>query len=156
MSIQFKEDINNQKVYIKIDNLKDITARSIRQSFFMLGKDLKKTANKAILKRPKSGRVYIIRTAGGRRRRHRASAPGESHANMTGKLRRALGYKIRGSKTLEFGYGVEAGNPAPDYGKYVEFGTGRMAPRPSLQNAMEETNRNAELYFGQQFERLTQ
>jgi HK97 gp10 family phage protein len=119
----------------------------------MLGKDLKRTANKNILSKPKGGKVYIARTRGGRRRRHRSSAPGESHANRSGMLRRSLGWKVNGSKSMEFGYGVD--KPAPDYGKFVEDGTFKMKPRPSLAIAVKQTNRNSELYVGQMFEKLT-
>jgi len=153
MSVQFKEDPKNKVVYAKIENLGKITSRSIRQGFFMLGKDLKRTANKNILSKPKGGKVYIARTRSGRRRRHRASAPGESHANRSGMLRRSLGWKVNGSKSMEFGYGVD--KPAPDYGKFVEDGTFKMKPRPSLAIAVKQTNRNSELYVGQMFEKLT-
>jgi len=153
MSVQFKEDPKNKTVYAKIDNLGDLTRRSIRQGFFMLGKDLKSTANKNILSKPKGGKVYVTRGRSGRRRRHKASAPGESHANRSGNLRRSLGWKVTGSKNLEFGYGVIG--PAPDYAKFVEDGTMRMKPRPSLEIAVKQVNRSSELYVGQMFEKLT-
>ena len=153
MSVQFKEDPKNKTVYLKIDNLGEITQRSIRQGFFMLGKDLKATANKNILSKPKGGKVYVTRGPSGRRRRHRASKPNETHANLSGTLRKSLGWKVKGSQSMEFGYGIVS--PAPDYSKFVEFGTRRMAPRPSLQIAINQTNRNAELYFGNMFEKLT-
>lgn len=152
MSIEFIEDPNNRIVYARIDNLENITRQAIRQGFFKLGNDLKKTANANILSRPKGGEVYVTRGPSGRRRRHRASAPDETHANRSGKLRRSLGYKIGGTSTLEFGYGVD--KPAPDYGEFVEFGTSRMAPRPTLQIAINQTNRNAELFVSGAFQRL--
>lgn len=158
MTVKFIESFGNKRVYIKIDNLENITRRSIRNAFYLLGDDLKDTANKEILKKPKKGRIYIIRDRAGRRRRHRASAPGETHANLSGKLRRSLGYQIRGAKTLEFGYGVEQGKGAgkvPIYGKFLEFGTIKMEARPTLQNAISATNRNAEIYVGNQFKKLT-
>ena len=152
MTVKIIEDLKNKKVYLKIDRLGEITRQSIRKSFYLLGKDLVRTTSKAILKKPKGGRVYIRVFKSGVRRRHRASAPGETHANMSGALRRSLGYKIGGSISLEFGYGVD--KPAPKYGKWVEFGTRKMAARPSLQNAIQATSRNAETYVGNQFVRL--
>lgn len=153
MSVQFKEDPGNKKVYARIDRLGEITSRSIRHGFFMLGKDLKATANKNILAKPKGGKVYVTRGRAGRRRRHRASSPGESHANRSGMLRRSLGWKVQGSKSMEFGYGVD--KAAPDYGKFVEDGTAKMKARPSLGIAVKQTNRNSELYFGEMFRRQT-
>lgn len=153
MSVQFKEDLRNDKVYAKIENLGNLTRQSIRQGFFMLGKDLKAVANKNILHKPKGGKVYVSRNRAGSRRRHRASKAFESHANFSGELRRSLGWKVSGSQSMEFGYGVV--KPAPDYAQWVEEGTRNMAPRPSLVIAIKATNRNAEVYTGQMFEKLT-
>ncbi len=145
MSVSFQEDYRNRVVYAHIDNLANMTDRSIRQGFFQLGRDLKQTANAEILRKPKHGRTYIIRSPSGRKRRHVASAPGETHANITGKLRRSLQWQVHGAKSLEFGFGIN--NPAPVYGKWIEHGSRRMKPRRSLWNAIEATNRNAERYF---------
>lgn len=142
------EDRRNARVNELLDDATVNIKRTIRQGFFQLGKDLKITANKEILRRPKKGRVYYIRTRGGRSRRHVASAPGETHANITGALRRSIGWVVAGSESLTFGYGVDPRGPAPDRAEWLEFGTTRMKARPSLQNAMKDTERNAEVYFG--------
>ncbi len=152
MTFRFIEDLDNKKVYVQIENLNNLTTQSIRKGFFALGKDLKITANREILRKPKSGRTYILRTRNGARRRHVASAPGETHANLSGKLRRSLSWQVSGSTQLEFGYGV--GKDAPVYGKFLENGTRRMDPRPSLANAIRETNRNGEVYFKEEFKKL--
>lgn len=151
MSFTFKADRANRKVLLEIDGIEDRVRRSVRQGFFALGKDLRKTASDAILEKPKGGKTYIRRTATGRKRRHVASAPGETHANMSGKLRRSLGFKVRGAHELEFGYGVD--KDAPEYGIYLEEGTRNMGQRPSLGNAVEDTTRNAENYFDDEFRR---
>ena len=150
MSVEFKEDHKNKRVNIKFGKLDQITKQSIRRAFFDLGRDLKHTANKEILRKPKGGRTYILRTRSGRRRRHVASAPGETHANLTGKLRRSLSWQVRGGQELEFGYGV--GVPTTEYGKFLENGTKRIKARPSLGNAVREVDRNAEIYFSRRFE----
>lgn len=152
MTVKFIPDLRNDKIFAQIDNIPEQTARSIRHGFFALGKDLKQTASKEILRKPKGGRTYIIRTPGGRRRRHVASAPGETHANLSGRLRRSLGYQINGHESMEFGYGVD--KDAPEYGEFLEFGTRRMKPRPSLLNAINATTRNAENYFDSAFTRF--
>ena len=50
---------------------------------------------------------------------------------------------------MEFGYGVAAklGAEAPHYDEYVEFGTSKMAARPSLRNALDKVGENAEQHF---------
>lgn len=121
--------------------------RGIRKGWFRVGRDWKSEANQATLQKPKGGRVYFVRGPSGRRRRHVASAPGESHANLKGDLRKSLSWKVRGSDELDVGYGV-AGREAPDYAGAIEFGkTNRpntIEPRPTIQNAVDKVSRNAE------------
>lgn len=150
MGVQFRPARNNRKVFARIKDIKRATHRSIRHGFFDLGRDLAKTASDNILEKPKSGRTYIRRDRAGRRRRHVASAPGETHANMSGRLRRSLGWKVAGSRTLEFGYGVD--KDTTEYAPFVENGTRRMGARPSLKIAVEGTTRNAETNFNRRFE----
>lgn len=152
--LSVRVDPGNRTAIAVIEDLERITKRGIRQGWFRFAKDLRSEANTEILRRPKSGRTYISRTRGGRRRRHVASAPGETHANFSGTLRRSLSWKVRGADSMEFGYGVSTrvANAMPDYAEYVEFGTPRMSERPSLQNAINATTRNAEKYFTQEIE----
>lgn len=152
MTVLFKPDPANRRIFVHIEQLPENTRRSIRQGFFMLGRDLMKTASTEILRKPKSGRTYIIRSGRGRRRRHVASAPDETHANLSGKTRRSIGYIVRGSIDMEFGYGVD-GKETSEWGPFLEFGTFRMKPRPSLLNAINATTRNAQNYFDNEFRR---
>lgn len=147
--IKFKPSHGNKEVFVKIKKADRAIHRSVRHGLFDLGRDLRQTANTNILKKPKGGRVYIIRTPSGRRRRHVASAPGESHANLSGRLRRSLGWKVRGSRELEFGYGVD--KQTTEYAPFVENGTRRMGARPTLKIAVDDTTRNAENYFNKRF-----
>lgn len=149
MTIEFTADRKNDRIFDEFGNVNHNMRQSIRRGWFRLGQDLKSEANTEILKKPKHGHTYFIRTKGGRRRRHIASAPGETHANLTGKLRRSISWKVHGHEKLDFGYGISttAKNKAPKYDEWVEFGTSRMDPRPSLQNAINETQRNAEDHF---------
>jgi HK97 gp10 family phage protein len=139
MGVAVREDRNGDLVYRELVALPEAGTRAIRHAWFDYGKDLKVNANKAILAKPRYGRVYVIRGPSGRRRRHVASRPYESHANMTGRLRRSISWKVRGHTEMTFGYGVSttALNTAPDYAFFVEFGTSRMVERPSLGNAIE-------------------
>lgn len=153
--IEIKEDKRNQRVFVEILDLSDITRRSIRRAWFALGRDLKRATNAEILRKPKSGRVYVVRGPSGRRRRHVASAPGETHANLFGSLRRSLSWKVHGTRSLEFGYGVSttARNVMPEYGPHVELGTENMEARPSLWNGIKATQRNAEQHFEEMWRR---
>ncbi len=105
--------------------------RGIRQGWFNAGDELTKELNEQVLKRPRSGRVYVRRIKGGSRRRHIASRAGETPANRTGRYRKGRGYKIRGWQQLEFGV-----KNVP-YAEYLENGTRKMQPRPGVKNAYE-------------------
>lgn len=104
------------------------TRRALRQGMYRIGKDLESTLKRDILKKPKSGRTYTYRTASGRRKRHIASASGETVANRSGNYRRSVGFKV-GSDKIEFGAGAE-------YAGFLENGTPRMSARPSLKNTI--------------------
>jgi len=147
MSVTFKASPGNSKVFGKIDNISKLTSRGIRAGMFETGNGLVKSANTEILTGTKSGRVYIVRTRGGRTRRHRASAPGQTHANLTGGARRSLSYQLKGTTSLEFGYGVSSGKGAPEYVKALEFGTRKMKARPTLQNALMAEQGNMVQHF---------
>jgi len=131
----------NDRIFLKVKNIEKATKKALRNALYKTGIDYKKSANTEILRKPRQGRVYIRKDRAGRKRRHTASRAGESHANMTGSLRRSLGFSVKGKEQLEFGYGVE-NVPAPDYAKFVEFGTGKMKARPTLRNAIKAGRRN--------------
>lgn len=147
MTFLLTQSKHTAKVLIKLENANALTEKGIRKAWFAVGQDLKRTADSNILKKPKSGRLYIRKDRAGRRRKHRASAPNETHANMTGALRKSMGWKVHGAQML-FGYGVT--REPPEYAAAIEFGTkdGRIKPRPSLQNAIEERKKNTEQYLG--------
>lgn len=138
-------DTASRKAVLTIKNLRKLTKSGVEAAAFTSGQGLVKATSKEIIRKPKGGRTYIRRDRAGRKRRHVASAPGETHANMTGRLRRSLGFKVNPSQ-LEFGYGVQS-NGAPEYAEFVEFGTSRMKARPSLQNGMRSQRRNFMVNF---------
>ena len=138
--------------------------KTIRNTFFFMGQDLKKNIIADIKDvNAKTGKVYIVRGSKskglylmldpitatavnlyrGRRRSHQASAPGETHADLSGTLRKSLGWKVQGSNNLLIGYGV-SGKPAPDYAE-IEFGFGRVEARPSIGNRVD--NASFEAFF---------
>lgn len=153
-AVGYEANINNSKAFMKLQRLVPKSKKVIRASWFALGRDLKNEANKEILRKPKGGKTYIIRTKSGRHKRHVASAPGESHANLTGKLRRSISWKIHGYQRMDFGYGfaTTSGNRAPKYDHWIEDGTrdGRIKPRPSIENAVNKVKNNTNDHFQKQ------
>lgn len=141
----------NRRVFRELEETELRTNRAIRMMWFDLGDDLLSSAQREILKGRKTGRVYIIRGPSGRVRRHRASAPGETHANLSGELRKAAGWKVHGNGDMSFGYGLTRGSPV--YDEFVEFGTLRMEARPSLQNAVDAVQGNVQPRFTERMNR---
>ncbi|RLG78456.1 MAG: hypothetical protein DRO14_00535 [Thermoprotei archaeon] len=87
---------------------------------------------------PKTGREYRHRGIV-----HIASAPGEAPATDTGTLAASL--KAERSGKLQYDIiGVE-------YGAYLELGTRKMAPRPFLRPAIEQTSKKIAGIFGKAF-----
>lgn len=135
---------NNQAVeHLEVANL--LMARGIRQGFFRVGSQLKKTANQQMLERPKSGRVYRIRR-GTRIVRHQASAEGETPANFTGNLRRSLGFQIAGAHSMQFGAGGRSSGV--EYAKYLE------PLRPLLGNSVRANQAAIPADFNREIERV--
>ena len=129
LDVQVKPISN--RAFEMMGNVEGNFQRGIRQGWYRIGDQLSAQLSDDVLSKNKTGRTYIRRIKGGARRRHRASAPGESPANRTGQYRRSRGYEIRGWQQLEFG--VRA-----DHGIFLEEGTKNMAPRPGVQNAVEK------------------
>lgn len=146
MTVTFKENRQNNKVFGIIKDIPKLTRKGLRQGMFKVGHSLISVANREILKGDKTGIIYIRRDKVGRRRRHQSSAPGETHANLTGTLRRSLSFQLRGSSEIEFGYGVSSGKEAPDYA-LIEFGTTKMKARPTLKNSLNSEQKNMTNYF---------
>lgn len=83
-------------------------------------------AKRAILRGPKTGRLY----RGSKKKMHRASAPGEAPATDTGRLASSIYHRMIGADAAEVSTDV-------DYAGYLEFGTRKMAPRPYLKPALD-------------------
>lgn len=148
MSVKLTIDSESRKVVLHLQNLRKLTKAGVEYAAWDSAKQLKEETNKEILRKPKRGRTYIYLDAAGRRRRHVASAPGETHANRTGKLRRSLSFRVS-HREIEFGYGVFR-EQAPEYAGYVEEGTKKMRARPSLLNGINSQRRNFQNNFDQQ------
>lgn len=152
--MHIKQDPQNYRVYLKIDNLTQDVRRGIRQGYYKIGKDLRAYGQKKILEGPKTGRIYLVRTGKKQYKRHQASAPGEFPANLTGNLRKSIAYTVRGWESLEIGAGPAGpGGKAAPYAKDLEEGTDKMAPRPYLKRTIEETQSNVLEHFETEIKR---
>ncbi len=136
------KDPHEQRFNKRIELHAQITEQGIRAGFMRLGPALRRDAKQAIIKGPKTGRLYRIP---GRKRRHRASRAGQAPANLTGKLQRSVGFQVMGYDEMEFGY-------RQNYGAFLELGTSKMDPRPNLKTVVKQNERNATAYFEQGIE----
>jgi hypothetical protein len=145
----------SRKVILKLQNLNKVSKDSIRLAFFRIGSDLIKTASGHISAKDKTGILYGVVVKNGKKRlvplraglrTHRASAPGQSPANLNGILRRSLRYDIRGIKLLQF----SANTP---YARRLELGGGSIKKRPYLFRSAKENLRNMEKHFEREIQR---
>jgi len=129
-------DASGNKTSIEsAENIADSTITGIEKALWRSGKTLMKKFSEQVLdKSMKTGIIYIRKDRLGRRRRHQASAAGETPANRSGFYRRSSGFIMQGTQ-LAFG------NSAP-YAGFLETGTSRMAARPGLGNAVRASERD--------------
>ena len=140
-----KIDRSSKQAIFRIKNLNKLSKAGREHAAYVSGRGLVAATSTAILEKPKSGKVYVRRDKLGRRRRHVASKPNETHANQSGAMRRSLSFKVS-SHDLEFGYGVSK-NDAPDYAGFVNDGTSKMDARPGLEIAIKGQRRNMQNNF---------
>ena len=155
MRISIVKGGDARKAEINIRNLNANNAHGIRKAFYKLGKDLRSLTKQEILKKPRSGRTYLVRR-GSRIIQHTASRPGEYPASLSGNLQRSVDFNVYGADRMEFGY-IEGYDENPStgftpkggvtYGKYLEEGTSRMQARPGLQLSVKKTEGNAREHF---------
>lgn len=88
------------------------------------------TAKKLIQKPPKTGEMYKRGN-----KWHQASAPGESPATDTGTLVSSIESKM---EVLRPGVASAVVWTEKLYGKFLEFGTSKMEPRPFMTPAVEQ------------------
>ena len=111
------------------------TRFGIEKALWRSGKDIHKEFNRQVLAKDKSGRLYTRRTRGGAKRRHIASAPGETPANRTGTYRKGFDFSVDRSDQLTIGN-------TEDHALWLEIGTSRMKKRPGLANAIKASERD--------------
>lgn len=116
----------------------EMAVKSSRIALYNIGKENTRYARQLIIRGPKTGRLYRIK---GRKRRHRASAPGEAPANLTGRLQKSVNFIVNGHDEMKFGDQAE-------YGLFLELGTRKMKPRPHLSTTVNATKPFAEKELG--------
>ena len=130
-----------REVLISLHRQKALHEDHMRKALSSIGADVKKEIVRLIQTGPKTGRIYTING-----RKHQASAPGESPANMTGRLAKGASYRTRNHLEMEVGISSRVG-----YANYLETGTKKMKPRPYLTRAVEANHRNAVLILQSMF-----
>ena len=129
-------------------NSKKILGRveeAIARGLFISAEMVRTRAIESILNDPKTGEIYttLFFTIGkgegrivipyGTRPAHQASAPGEAPASDTGTLVNSITTTIQ-REQLTATVSVHS-----IVGKYLEFGTDRMAPRPFMRPALDQS-----------------
>jgi hypothetical protein len=132
----------NKRFFKSAENIAANTKRGIEKAWWRSGKDIHGEFNRQVLAKDKTGRLYIRRSKSGARRRHIASAPGQTPANRTGAYRRAFGFKVNGPQQLTIGVAAVGNGAKGKYPLYLEVGTSRMAKRPGLDNSIRASERD--------------
>lgn len=125
--IEINEASTNDAYLLKIMLAKQATDIALNAAWKEVGELVTNKLRYIIRNGPRTGRVYTFKG-----RKHQASAPGEAPANRTGRLARSVGYKASGHHTLVVGEEAE-------YAGWLENGTKKMAKRPHLTVAVNET-----------------
>lgn len=158
----------NEKVFRQIAGIPANMTRGLKSANLLIGRQVTRDIRKD-MQPPKSGRTYIIREfwRGDRLIRHKASAPGEAPAVLSGSLRASVGY-IPSSRELEIGSGNKGSGVSvvskPRYFNLAgQIGFGRTVDyarklelrmnRPYLKKNITRNFRNIENYYYRQIAR---
>lgn len=126
MEIKIVSAAGNKKIFEKLCNISDNFKHGIHEAYIVIGQYLIRT-NKKDFRAPKNGRIYRY-NINGRIFNHKASAPGEPPARLTGKLESSLTTRTPGFTSMQY----SAGNEDVVYAGFLEEGTSKMEPRPYL------------------------
>ncbi len=129
--IRIKTGSTNATAFKHISTTKRKLIGGIHSALLNIGRDNVREA-RAAMRRRKTGIVYRL-MINGRRINHRASAPYESPAYLTGEMSRGYKYDVSGSSFLEWGNEAE-------YSGHLEFGAPRanLLPRPHILPVVEK------------------
>jgi HK97 gp10 family phage protein len=108
----------------------DEVAKAVRRSAL----SVENVAVDGIISPPKTGRIYASKHRKGAK--HQASAPGEFPAADSGRLHQSITHAMTDNGPDV--YRAEVGANAP-YSVFLELGTSKMAPRPYMSPAFDQT-----------------
>ena len=94
-----------------------------------------------VLVGPRTGEIYPVPAT--EDTVYQASKAGEAPASRLGHLRTSYKYLVKGEGSEAVGY---VGSPL-DYSHYLEYGTAKMAPRPHLKVAFQQTKDEVQNLF---------
>lgn len=117
-----------EELQAALANLTEDMQEAVEKVVMATGLEIQGDIKKRIQRGPASGRTYQKYTP---RRQHTASAPGEAPATDTGRLANSITFKQEGQFTVSV-------FSLLSYAQYLEFGTFKIAPRPSWVPATEE------------------
>jgi len=149
MSIE--SDFSNSFVLNEVGYLKKKTKTGINNAFQNLGGKLVSTSYRLIEETKRAPWSYRVKIRGSYVTHH-PSMPNHPAAEMTGKLKRSIGFINSGSR-LEFGAGNNLDRNNTDsvhYARYVELGTSKMIKRPYLKPSI--TSNESEAYKDLKFQ----
>ena len=128
-----KVKYSSYKAKIVITHSKRLLDRSIRRGFKLVDDIVQKDLQKGF-REPKTGKFYKTKYG-----LHRASAPYEYPAILTGKLSKSI-RSTQSRRRLEVGTSI-------DYAPYLEFGSAKILPRPFIDKTATRTERQTERAF---------
>ena len=132
----------NSRAIESAENIAANTRFGVEKALWHSGKDVHSEFNRQVLAKDKTGTIYIRRNKAGSRRRHQASAPGETPANRTGAYRKGFDFNVDGAHQLRIGIPAIGNGPSGKYPLYLEVGTSRMSARPGLGNSIKASERS--------------
>jgi hypothetical protein len=124
--IKIQPGDTNKRALFSIHNSVPRVRKGLRVGLTEIGRENSRHLQIMIRTGPRTGRIYG---------NHQASAPGEPPANWTGRLAGSVGSRVFGWSRMEFGETVF-------YGRFLEFGTSKMEPRPHVVRTVTEKRRD--------------
>lgn len=141
MTVDINITEDGREFVFSAGNIHHNTRFGTEKGLWRAGKSIRAEFNKQVKAKDKTGRLYILRGPSGRKRKHTASAPGETPANRTGAYRKGFDFNVRTANELVLGNTVAYSGYLENGTKDEEGGT-RMAARPGLGNAVDGSQRD--------------
>lgn len=147
----------NAKVFRQIANIPQSMGRGLKKGGILAGKKIQ-TDIRADMAKKKSGRIYFLREfwLGQGFIKHRASAPGEAPARLTGSLKASVNY-VPSATDMVVGAGTTGGGVPGQIDLGGQIGFGRVVDyarklelgmnRPYLKKNIDLNHRNTQNYY---------